>query len=88
MSQSTLVDSISDAAHDVLSSAKSSVADAASRVQHKATDMKKSSARYVRNNDASEMFSDMVGLVKAHPGKTLVAAVVLGFVAGQMFKRD
>ena len=64
------------------------VADAASRVHDKAADLKKSTARYIRKNDVSEMVSDAVGLVKAHPGKSLVVALVIGFVAGQMFKKE
>ena len=88
MSASTIADSISDAAHDVMSSAGSVVSDAASRVHDKAADLKKSTARYIRKNDVSEMVSDAVGLVKAHPGKSLVVALVIGFVAGQMFKKE
>lgn len=88
MSHSNIAGTISDAAHDVMSSAKSTIADTASRVQDKATDLKKSTAKYVRDNNAREMFSDVQGLVKANPGKALVVAVVLGFFAGRMFKND
>lgn len=88
MSQTTLVDTLADAANDAMSSARSAVTDTASLVQGKAARLTKRTTKYVKNVDAREMVSDAVGLVKTNPGKALVVALVLGFVAGQMFKRD
>lgn len=47
-----------------------------------------SSAVYLRENGPREMVGDIESLIKAHPGKSLVVAAVLGFLAGRAFRRD
>ncbi|MBI3504397.1 MAG: hypothetical protein HY059_06110 [Proteobacteria bacterium] len=46
------------------------------------------SAKYVRRNDGREMMGDVETLIRRHPGKALLGAAILGFVAGRAFRRD
>jgi ElaB/YqjD/DUF883 family membrane-anchored ribosome-binding protein len=45
-------------------------------------------AKYVRKHDSRDMVHDIESLVRAHPGKALLGAVILGFFAGRAFSRD
>ena len=44
------------------------------------------SAEYVRNNDSKAMMADVESFVRSHPGRSLIAAVVVGFFAGRALK--
>lgn len=55
---------------------------------HDAADKLEVSASYVRKNDRNAMLRDMQDIVKAHPGKVVLGAVVLGFLAGRAFRRS
>jgi hypothetical protein len=57
-------------------------------VAHASADSLGSSAKYLRKHDGDDMVRDLESLIKAHPGKALISAVVLGFVAGRAFRRD
>ena len=73
-----------DATAKRVNAAGESVADAA----HSAADSMHSTAKYVRKNDAREMVGDVETLIRRHPGKALLGAVILGFFAGRAFRRD
>jgi hypothetical protein len=60
------------------------VADAA----HSAADKLGASASYMRNKDGAAILRDIGNIVKEHPGKVLLGAVVVGFLAGRAFSRD
>lgn len=45
------------------------------------------SASWLRETSARDVLADFEAIVKAHPGRTLLGAVVLGFVAGRMLRR-
>jgi ElaB/YqjD/DUF883 family membrane-anchored ribosome-binding protein len=59
-----------------------------SGMAHGAADSLASTARYVREHQAKEMVGHVEGLIRAHPGKSLLAAVAIGFVAGRALRRD
>lgn len=46
------------------------------------------SARYVREHDAGRMMTDVETLVKNNPGPSLLAAAVMGFLAGRAFRNN
>lgn len=76
---------------DSLDSAAASINAGGDRVAefaHDTADTLGSSAKYVRKHDSRDMVHDIESLVKAHPGKALLGAVVLGFFAGRAFSRD
>ncbi len=45
------------------------------------------SARYVRNANLSQLWSDMGALARQHPGAIAVGAIVAGFCMGRMITR-
>ncbi|MBI3789513.1 MAG: hypothetical protein HY275_01370 [Gemmatimonadetes bacterium] len=73
-----------DGAASKLTSGSDKMADAG----HGMADRLGASASYVRDNGAKAMLADMETLVKAHPGKFLLGAIVVGFLAGRALSRD
>jgi ElaB/YqjD/DUF883 family membrane-anchored ribosome-binding protein len=55
----------------------------ASGVAHSAADKLGSTAEYVRENNVNRMISDVGSMIKNNPGPALVAATVIGFLAGR-----
>ena len=82
------VASASHSAGDRIASASHVVGDRIAAASHTASDRLGSAASYVRVNNGKDMVSDIESLIKAHPGKFLIGAVVLGFLAGRAFSRD
>lgn len=72
-----------DGAAARLSGGGDRVADAA----HAAADKLEVSASYVRKNNRGAILRDVQDIIKAHPGKVVLGAVVLGFLAGRTFRR-
>jgi ElaB/YqjD/DUF883 family membrane-anchored ribosome-binding protein len=56
-----------------------------SGLAHAAADKLSSTADYVREHDVSRMMADVERLVKNNPGPSLLAAAVIGFLAGRAF---
>jgi ElaB/YqjD/DUF883 family membrane-anchored ribosome-binding protein len=56
-----------------------------SNLAHAAADKLSSTADYVREHDVSRMMADVERLVKNNPGPSLLAAAVIGFLAGRAF---
>lgn len=84
-------------AADALSSAASSLHDKAANftagqkvvdMAHSTADKMEATADYVRKHDMNEMMADVQTVIKSHPGPSLLAAVVVGFLAGRAFRRD
>jgi hypothetical protein len=76
---------------DSLDSAAASLNAGGDRVAdlaHSTADSLGASAKYVRKHDSRDMVHDIESLVRAHPGKALLGAVILGFFAGRAFSRD
>jgi ElaB/YqjD/DUF883 family membrane-anchored ribosome-binding protein len=55
---------------------------------HAAADRMSSTAYYVREHDVDGMMNDVEALVKANPGRSLVAAAVVGFLLGRTFRSN
>jgi hypothetical protein len=94
---SRVQENVSDALHngriaiaDGLDGAAARIGNGGDRVAgaaHAAADKLEGSARYVRKNTGRAMLRDVQDIVKAHPGKFVLGAVVLGFLAGRTFRR-
>ena len=59
-----------------------------SNLAHAAAEKLTSTADYVRGHDFKRMMGDVGTLVKNNPGPSLLAAAVIGFVAGRAFSRN
>ena len=59
-----------------------------SRAIDGAADALDSTGRYLRDFDGREAMNEITNLARKHPGKSLLAAVVLGFVVGRSFTRS
>ena len=84
-------DRVASASHafgDRVSAASHTAGDRIAAASHTASDRLGSAASYVRVNNGKDMVGDIESLIKAHPGKFLIGAVVLGFLAGRAFSRD
>jgi hypothetical protein len=55
---------------------------------HAAADKLDTSASYLRKNDRGAILDDVRSVIKAHPGKVVLGAVVIGFLAGRAFRRS
>ena len=89
MPEQDVVSDFSNKASGVASQAKATLADATSsvigaRYLHKLKD----SADYVRIHDSKEMMFDIESFVKSHPGQSLIAAGIIGFLAGRAFSNN
>lgn len=51
-----------------------------------AADKLGATAEYVRTHDTKAMMGDVEAFVKSHPGQSLLAAAVVGFLAGRAFQ--
>ena len=74
---------------DKLESAAETLHDRVNRfgeIGHETADRVDATARYVRKNGAKEMASDVGELVKAHPGKALLVAAAVGFLAARALR--
>ncbi|HUG27433.1 MAG TPA: hypothetical protein VMK53_03980 [Gemmatimonadales bacterium] len=60
------------------------VADGARSAAHKM----ESSANWLRDTSGKDIANSFEKMVKEHPGRTLVGAVVVGFLAGRMVRGD
>jgi ElaB/YqjD/DUF883 family membrane-anchored ribosome-binding protein len=77
------------AAADKLESAAETLHDRVNRfgeIGHDTADRVDATARYIRKNGAKEMVSDVGELVKAHPGKALLVAAAVGFLAARALR--
>jgi ElaB/YqjD/DUF883 family membrane-anchored ribosome-binding protein len=52
---------------------------------HAAAEHMSSTADYVREHDVDGMMKDVETLVKNNPGRSLLAAAVIGFLLGKTF---
>jgi hypothetical protein len=54
----------------------------------KAAGKVKQTTAYFRNREMTDVVADVRKFLVAHPGPALAGAVVLGFVAGRLLRRD
>jgi ElaB/YqjD/DUF883 family membrane-anchored ribosome-binding protein len=59
-----------------------------SSMAHAAAETLSSTAGYVREHDVNRMMADVETLVKNNPGPSLLAAAVIGFLAGRAFSNN
>jgi ElaB/YqjD/DUF883 family membrane-anchored ribosome-binding protein len=59
-----------------------------SRVTHEVADKVDNAARYVRDKDAKDMLANVESMVRAHPTRSLLAVLAVGYLAGRAFRRD
>ena len=59
-----------------------------SQVTHDMADKVDSASRYVRDTDARTMFHHLEATVRRHPTRSLLAVLVLGFLAGKSFRGE
>ena len=81
----TVTNAMDGAAHGVRENARAA-GDALSRAGRGVAAGVAGSAGYLRDNDAREMFDDVRGLAKKHPGVVLIALAVVGFLLGRKMK--
>ncbi len=55
---------------------------------HATADKLNSTADYVREHDVNRMMADVETLVKNNPGRSLLAAAVIGFLVGRAFSSN
>src|SRR4051812_35730806 len=91
-----------DSVSSTVNNASQQFGDAASRVSDTAADLKQKAinygqqaadaiddaATYVRENKLRDIVSDAGKAIKANPIPAIIGAVVVGFVAGQLLRRD
>lgn len=58
------------------------------RAINSAADALDSTGKYLHDFDGREAMSELTSIARKHPGKSLLAAVVLGFVVGRSFSRS
>ncbi len=65
-----------------------SVSDRVATYADKAAGALGSTAQYVRDIDSRDVMEDITAMAKRHPGVTLAAAAVVGFLAGRAATRS
>ena len=55
---------------------------------HGAADRMETTAQFLREHGAKEMMAEIEAVVKAHPGKSLLAAAAVGFLAARALRSD
>lgn len=63
-------------------------ADRMSEMGHQAADGIGATATYLRDHGTREMMGDVEKLVRTHPGKSLLAAVAVGFLTARALRHD
>lgn len=58
----------------------------AGEVAHRAADAMESTARYLRDNDAQRLQSDLEGMVKSNPLQTLLIGAAAGWIVGKILR--
>ena len=61
---------------------------AAGNVAHSAADKLEAVAGYMRDNDTKKMMADVEEVVKKNPGRSLLVAVAVGFLAGRALRNS
>jgi len=62
--------------------------DKMSHLAHSAADKIQVGANYLRERDVDRIKEDVLGLVKKYPGRSLVAAAILGFLVARGLQRS
>lgn len=86
----SVADGLEDAARSLHSKADSIAGggERVSRATHEVAEKVENASRYVRDKDAKEMLADVESMVRAHPMRSLLAVLAVGFLAGRALRRD
>jgi len=87
MADINFAEAVGDVAGEAVTRAKRSATQLNNRVKDKAGDLGRSVSRYVRDNGPREMLDDVKGIVRAHPGKSLLVVAALAFLIGRVAVR-
>jgi ElaB/YqjD/DUF883 family membrane-anchored ribosome-binding protein len=79
---------VADIDYGNLSESRTARGDAVRSFTNKAAGKVKDTAAYFRNRDMNVIVEDARKYVVAHPGPALVGALVIGFFAGRLIRRD
>ena len=79
--------SAADALHNA-SKGLHSKADRLGQAGHDAADKVEDTSRYVRTHGAGKIMADVESFVKRNPGKSLIAAAIVGFLAARVLRRS
>jgi ElaB/YqjD/DUF883 family membrane-anchored ribosome-binding protein len=60
--------------------------DKVGNLAHTTADKLDATAKYVRDHSSKDMMGDLEDFARKHPGKSLAAVAVLGFLAGRAFR--
>jgi hypothetical protein len=60
--------------------------DKVGELAHSTADKLEGTAKYMRENDAKDIMDDITAFAKKHPGGSLIAVAVLGFIAGRAMR--
>jgi ElaB/YqjD/DUF883 family membrane-anchored ribosome-binding protein len=86
-SRTSVASSLQSAATTLHQKADSGV-QAAGNVAHSAADKLEAVAGYMRDNDTKKMMADVEEVVKKNPGRSLLVAVAVGFLAGRALRNS
>ena len=59
-----------------------------SKATHEVADKVENASRYIRDKDAKDMLADVESMVRAHPTRSLLAVLAVGYLAGRALRRD
>ncbi len=68
-----------------------SIADGGQRVSkatHGVAEKVENASHYIRDKDAKDMLADVETMVRAHPTRSLLAVLAVGYLAGRALRRD
>jgi ElaB/YqjD/DUF883 family membrane-anchored ribosome-binding protein len=85
-----VADSLEGAARGLHDKADSIVggSERVSQVTHEVADKVENASRYIRDKDAKDMLADVESMVRAHPTRSLLAVLAVGWLAGRALRRD
>ncbi len=81
-----MLDSAANTIHD--KSANLPGGEKVAELAHETAHKLKDSADYVRTHDSKQMMADVESFVKSHPGQSLIAAAIIGFLTGRAFSSN
>ena len=59
-----------------------------SKATHEVAEKVENASRYIRDKDAKDMLADVESMVRAHPTRSLLAVLAVGYLAGRALRRD
>ena len=86
----TVADGLEGAARGLHSKADSIAGggERVSRATHEVAEKVENASRYIRDKDAKDMLADVESMVRAHPTRSLLAVLAVGYLAGRALRRD